>query len=222
MKKSVSDKILYRIVGWVIKLYTESTQEWATQTVENLEGRKIKKTTLGETKEMANNNDLNNIIFHLRDDDDDDIVKIFAGDEHQTGLTAVVIALKYRLKQYWAVPLAPVIICLLAPSEMTIANIGVYFDLFGAVIITRGLYRTPSEISAQSMMTAPVEPHNDTFNPLGDPVERLVLAVETVDSMIGSMLLVVGFSLQLLAKTGGIVTSAVLLLTIIIWFGLRS
>lgn len=220
MKDSQTDKILYTIASVAAKFYSESTREWTKRTVRNLEGNKVKNISRKEAEDMDSIPD-GALVFRTRDDEDDDILKVFDGDERKRGLTAMVLAIKHRLKQYWTILLIPIILYLIDSSSISLSSAGLYFNLFGAIITVRGLYRTPTEIDYQSMLIAPKDPVNDTGNPLGSPEDRLISAVETVDSMFGSLLLALGFSLQLLANSGILLTIAVLLLVVIIWLGLR-
>lgn len=208
------DQILYLIASLASQFYSESTRKWAKQTVENLEGNKVTEVTRREAEENMPDEAA---LFITEAQEEDDLISVFAGDERQRGLTALVIATKYRMKQYWMIFLIPVILYLLTAEfsqPISPVNIGIYFDLFGAIIVVRGLYRTPTEIDYQSMTTV-------ATRPLGRPEDRLVSAVETFDSMFGSMLLALGFALQLLAVSGILFTSAVLLLVLIVWLGLR-
>jgi|GEM_PF-4294096 len=208
------DKILYIIASLAARFYSESTREWAKQTVENLEGSIVSEMTRREAEEKMSDEVA---LFITEAQEDDDLITVFAGDERQRGLTALVIATKHRMKQYWMIFLIPVILYLLTAEfgqPISLINIGIYFDLFGAIIVVRGLYRTPTEIDHQSMTTI-------ATSPLGHPEDRLVSAVETFDSMFGSMLLALGFALQLLAVSGILFTTAVLLLVMIVWLGLR-
>ena len=146
-----------------------------------------------------------------------EVITILVGNQRERGLGALVLAAKHRLKQYWTILLAPAILYLITMDRgqvISLVSLGIYFDLFGAIIVVRGLYRTPAEIDFQSKSIFPK-------SPAGDPVEKLVTAVETIDSMFGSALLVCGFSLQLFSISGVLFTSAVLMLALILWLAVR-
>ena len=144
-------------------------------------------------------------------------IKLFSGDRRQRGLTAITIAMKYRFKQYWVILLIPVAIYLITIARgqaVSLRNIGIYFDLFGAIIVVRSLYRTPAEVDYQSKNIIPT-------SPAGNPEDKLVVAVETVDSMFGSTLLAAGFALQLFAVSSSYFTIAIIILVIIGWLGIQ-
>ena len=210
---SLTDRALYLLASLLSRFYTEATREWAEKTVEELEGTAIEEVNPEKSHNRENPPPDGTVTFIPSDDK----VKSFTGDKRQRGLTAIVLAIKYRIKQYWIVLLIPVILYLLTLDRgkiISLRNLGIYFDLFGAIIVVRGLYRTPTEIDYQSKNIIP-------NSPAGNPEDKLVVAVETVDSMFGSTLLVTGFALQLFAASGVLFSSAILLMILIVWLGIK-
>ena len=210
------DSALYVIIRLVMRFFAESTREWAEKTVDKLEGDAVREVTIKEAEELDTIPDT--MSYFVPDEDKE--IKIFAGSAEQRGLTALVLAFKYRMSQYWAIFVIPAAVYLLLTysggQTLTLMQIGIYFDLFGAVIVVRGLYRTPAEIDlegAKSSMFAE--------SPTGSPVDRLISAVETTDSVIGSSVLALGFALQLLAVSGLLFTISMILLILLVWIGLR-
>lgn len=210
------DKILYWLAKGMVMFFGESTREWAVRTVEKLEGDVVFTGTKEEIQERTDTS-LEGTAFVSTVGEDGEL-KVFSGDEKKRGLTALVLALKYRLKQYWVIFLIPVILWLLASSfslSIELGNYGLYFDVFGAIVVVRGLFRTPTEIDYQGMTPL-------ATSPVGRPEDRLIAAVETVDGMFGASLLAFGFSLQLVARSNLSFTLAILFLVLVVWLGLRT
>ena len=212
---SLVDKILYALASLAARFYSEATREWAEKTVEELEGAAVKQVAPEEVEEEANapSHGAKTYMFPPEKEE----IKLLAGDQRERGLTAIVLAMKYRLKQYWVILLIPIVLYLITVDRgqiISLRNLGIYFDLFGAIIVVRSLYRTPTEIDHQSKSFIPT-------SPVGDPEDKLVVAVETVDSMFGSTLLATGFALQLLSASSALFTSAILLMVLIAWLGMK-
>lgn len=210
---SLTDRALYAIASLLSRFYSEATREWAEKTVEELEGNAVEEVDPEEVGSGNHSPSQDGVHWMVPGEK----VKLFSGDRRQRGLTAITLAMKYRLKQYWVILLIPVAIYLMTVARgqaVSLRNIGIYFDLFGAIIIVRSLYRTPAEVDYQSKNIIPT-------SPAGNPEDKLVVAVETVDSMFGSTLLATGFALQLFAVSSSYFTLAVIIMVIIGWLGMR-
>lgn len=139
----------------------------------------------------------------------------FPSDLTERGKVAVTLALHYRLKSYWLVPVVPFILWIFTKYRLlhlSWANYGLVFDMFGAVIVARGILRRPREISRQNYDMAPT-------HQFGSPEDLLVTAAETVDGVIGVLLLLTGFTLQFIGGASLMSTGMVLLLVLMIWAG---
>ena len=210
---SLTDRVLYILASWLSRFYSEATREWAERTVEELEGSAVKEVDPEDVDSESHSPSQGAVSWWAPGEK----IKLFTGDRRQRGLTAITLAMKYRLKQYWVILLIPIAFYLITVARgqaVSLRNIGIYFDLFGAIIVVRSLYRTPTEVDYQSKNIIPT-------SPAGNPEDKLVVAVETVDSMFGSTLLAGGFALQLLAASNFYFTSAVIIMVLIGWLGIQ-
>ena len=90
---------------------------------------------------------------------------------------------------------------------------GLVFDMFGAVIVSRGILRRPREVSRQNYDMGPTHPYSS-------PEELLIIAAETVDGVIGVFLLLIGFTFQFIGGATLMSAGIVIVLLVLIWGGI--
>lgn len=135
----------------------------------------------------------------------------FPSDPDMRGTLALTVALSHRIRRYWILLIVFPAIYIGSSSwllEFGLSEYGLVFDMFGAVIVARGILRKPREVARNSVKTTPNHPY-------GSPEDLLVIAVETVDGIVGVLLLVIGFSLQILDGSSlmGLLTALLLIVS---------
>ena len=193
----------YSVIAALTHFYSESTREWARKVVEQSVGKDIIEVHMGSMENHSKDPFLDGKTATWSRPDrtkganpEDALIPRLRGDRTERGLRALTIAFDYRCRQYSLIVIALtacalVIDCLLHP--VSLGNFGIILDVLGATIVARGILRTPDDID-KSAMEEGILPSGQ----LGSVEDRLVLAAETIDAMLGTTLLATGFLLQFL------------------------
>lgn len=138
-------------------------------------------------------------------------------EDESRGIAALATAFYVRIRAY--VPIVLVSVTLAVSSYVCLGRgrlgaLGTFYSGFGAVAVTRGVLRTPQEIDREAGLQAPVDgPKDDT--------ERLVVALETTDAVLGILFVIVGQVVGGLGKTGPIDPILGLVGVPIVWLAVK-
>ena len=202
-------RFLMSLSGYLLHFLSGSTRDWAKEEVDELV------STWGEGEHDLS--DAPEGVFLASqpgtEPDGSDPEDPFPSNLTERGKVAVTLALNHRLKSYWLILVAPVTLLILTKCgllRLSWASYGLVFDMFGAVIVARGILRRPREVSRQNYDMSPTHPY-------GSPEELLVTAAETVDGVIGVFLLLIGFTFQFIGGATLMSAGIVIVLLVLIW-----
>ena len=205
---SIVERILFGVSRRLSLFFGERTHQWAENEIEDRIGTDVRLVGIDE---LESEYDISNGAMYLNPSDDS--IRVLKGDRTERGIRALSIALQYRIPAYTTLAIFTTV-TVLAIGCVRGFNwnaLGISYDVLGAAIVARGVFRTPVEIDNSASAT-------QLSGPIGNAVEKLVSAVETVDGMIGTVLLSFGFIIQFATKEGLI--SGIVLITVIgvIWW----
>lgn len=188
--ESRSIAFCYRISGLLSRFFGESTQEWAEKKVDGYNGEEIQEMTLqelmyGDSIEVPEK-------AVVAEVDKDEIFLVFKGDRVERGRWALAFALQYRLRQYGLLLLISALGVGLIHfwSPIRLQSLGLYLDMVGAGIVARGIFRIPVEVDRQGYK------EGVNFSPIGKARDKLIKAAETIDGILGTLFLTIGFLIQ--------------------------
>lgn len=202
------ENIYYRLSNILSQSFGEHTRRWAEDEIKARKGDEIERLDEGELRREY---DIpSGRMWYNSDDSGWDV---FKGDDlHSRGTRALSIALRYRLKQYAILLLFIIVPVVVANIVWNFQwnSIGSCFNILGGIIVARGLFRTPTEIEKSASGTT-------LGSPIGDAAEKLVSAAETIDAIVGVLLLIIGFLIQYSVDTSLIQGLLLIVAIVAVW-----